>query len=102
MQATNSLGPSEWSAPSTFTTQAGAPAQPEPPELLDSSPIGLTVGWQAPADNGAPVADFQLECDDGGGGPFRRVFTGLASKHAIPGLEVRCRVPALPLSPCPP
>ena len=60
------------------------------------------MGWQAPADNGAAVSDFQLECDDGSGGPFRRVFTGMAGKHAISGLKVRISLSLFPVLPYPP
>ena len=88
VQATNSLGPSDWSSTSTFVTQAGLPAQPQAPEVVGSTPHSLTLHWRSPADNGAPITDFQLESDDGQGLGYRRVFTGSALEHALHGLQV--------------
>ena len=90
MQATNSLGPSDWTAVSTFMTQPGLPAQPQPPQLSSSTPATLAVRWQRPADGGAEITDYQLECEDGSssGSGYRRVYTGPAQEHTLPGLQV--------------
>ena len=87
-QAANAIGQSSWSQPATFTTQATVPVQPAAPVEEGSTEDSVTVGWAAPYDCGAPISDYQLECDDGRGGPFSKVFTGLALQRSVPGLQV--------------
>ena len=70
---------------------------PDPPKLVASTTCSLSICWDEPADNGAPITDYQLECADGGTsvGAFQRVFTGLALDHTLPGLKVAAAYLAL-------
>ena len=68
---------------------ATVPGQPQPPEQVDAQETSVTVAWSAPAyDGGSAVSEYQLECDDGRGGPFSRVYTGPDLQREVPGLKV--------------
>lgn len=83
----NVLGGGPWSLPSTFTTQASVPAQPDPPVQVASSKDAATLQWRPPADNGAVISCYQLEVDDGRGGEFRLAFTGLDTQCVVAKLQ---------------
>ena len=61
--ATNELGDSPSSIAQTFSTSAGPPARPEPPELIAASPAKIVAGWAEPDGNGASVAEYSLEIE---------------------------------------
>jgi hypothetical protein len=44
LQCFNGLGVGNWSLPSTFTTAPSVPAQPDPPQLLESTPVSTAAG----------------------------------------------------------
>lgn len=58
IRATGQVGSSEWASQS-FTACAAVPSRPDPPDVLSRTSDSLTVGWQPPADNGAPI---QVRC----------------------------------------
>ncbi|KAF6257140.1 fibronectin type III [Scenedesmus sp. NREL 46B-D3] len=83
----NVLGCGPWSLPSTFTTQASVPAQPEPPVQVASSKDAATLQWRPPAENGALISCYQLEVDDGRQGEFRLAYTGLELQCVVQKLQ---------------
>lgn len=89
LQAKNVIGLSDWSPLAMVATQATTPSQPEAPQTLDTQDDSVTMGWRQPRDGGTPITDYQLECDDGRGGEFMKVFTGLALRHTVRRLQVK-------------
>lgn len=64
-QAENAVGVSPWSALCHSATSATVPGQPAPPCVVASTPTTAQVQWIAPADGGAELTEYLLECDDG-------------------------------------
>lgn len=64
-QAENAVGVSPWSALCHSATSATVPGQPAPPCVVASTPTAAQVQWIAPADGGAELTEYLLECDDG-------------------------------------
>ena len=59
VRATNAIGDSAWSA-SLTATPAAAPEAPDRPTLSRRTGTSLTVGWTAPAANGAAITDYDV------------------------------------------
>ena len=57
--ATNGEGDSPWSQSATATTNALPPAAPATPTVLAGA-TELAVSWTAPADNNAPITDYDV------------------------------------------
>ncbi|XP_063236459.1 fibronectin type-III domain-containing protein 3A isoform X2 [Bacillus rossius redtenbacheri] len=55
------------SEPATFATAPCEPDPPQPPKVAQRGRTSLQLRWNAPVDNGSPIAQYVLECDDGGG-----------------------------------
>lgn len=53
-----------------FETPSCEPDQPLPPKLIARTKNSLQLRWNAPNDNGAPIQQYVLECDDGKGKGF--------------------------------
>ena len=66
--AKNSMGSSGWS-PSTSATPVAAPVAPYAPTLTVGNQK-LTVVWTAPADNGAPITDYDVQYRAGNNGTW--------------------------------
>jgi hypothetical protein len=87
IQATNSAGPSTWSAISTLTTAGAVPGTPAAPALTQGPGVGLTVSWTAPAADGTHGAatSFNLEWSPAGQNAWTPV-TSVTSPYALTGL----------------
>ena len=68
VRARNSVGHGPWSESSrgTPTSSASVPSRPAPPELTPGN-RRLTASWRAPADNGAPIIDYDVRHRASGG-----------------------------------
>ncbi len=60
VQATNSAGDSAWSASATATPTAQKPGAPGAP-IVTAKNVSLSVSWDAPADNGATITDYDVQ-----------------------------------------
>ena len=60
VRATNGVGDSGYSASGTATTSVGAPSTPAAPDVTALTFTSVTVVWVAPANNGAPIADYDV------------------------------------------
>ena len=58
VRATNGNGTGEWSPSATL--KAGLPAAPGKPTVTPGNGF-ITVSWTAPADNGSPITDYDVE-----------------------------------------
>ncbi len=59
VRATNSVGSSNWS-PSAQAVPGLTPSKPGAPTLLYTGPTTLAVEWDAPADNGAAIDNYEV------------------------------------------
>jgi len=64
--AINDFGQSQPSAPAYFTTDAGVPERPKPPEFLEAAPWSIKLFVAPNDDHGSPITHYiiQLECPD--------------------------------------
>ncbi|HYZ24137.1 MAG TPA: fibronectin type III domain-containing protein, partial [Rhodopila sp.] len=87
VQATNSAGPSTWSAISTLTTAGATPGTPAAPTLTQGPGAGLTASWTAPAADSTHGAttSFNLEWSPAGQNVWTSVM-GVTSPYALTGL----------------
>ncbi|XP_052746072.1 fibronectin type-III domain-containing protein 3a-like isoform X2 [Bicyclus anynana] len=74
--ACNRVGAGPPSSPLRFTTAAAPPDAPETPVAFATGPRAVRVEWTAPANNGAPLADFRLEAS-ADNVEFAEVYRGL-------------------------
>ena len=82
----NCIGESPWSPVTTATTAATVPLQPDPPAVMEATDSSLVLQWFPPADNGSPIAAYDLEVDDGGG-DFVRLYHGPSPSFSVAGLR---------------
>lgn len=95
-RATNALGTSPYSAPSSTISTVGTPSAPSGVVAAPSGTSAL-VGFASGADGGAPITSFQARCDSYTGGKARAA-TGSSSPITVPyltsGHGYTCRVRA--------
>ena len=87
LKVSTCIGESPWSPVASACTQATVPLQPDPPVVMEASDSSLTLQWVPPPDSGSPIAAYDLEVDDGGGGEFRRLYHGPSTYFTLPGLQ---------------
>ncbi|KAL6045937.1 N-acetyltransferase 10 [Balamuthia mandrillaris] len=73
----------------TKPKEPGPPDRPAPPKLLESTPISLKVGWEAPACNGAPILYYILEMDKSAvaGAGFQEIYKGKKRSYEVKKLK---------------
>ena len=86
VKARNCLGESPYSPPATYTTQATVPATPDAPLVTAASEAQVSLRWAAPEDNGSEISGYQVERDDGRGGPFQFLHHGAGTACTAAGL----------------
>ena len=97
--AISAAGESEVSAASDrMQTRAAPPSRPFPPTLQgESTSSALSVGWEAPNDNGSPIVSFRCEVLMPAGG-WTLVYEGMdrsaVAEGLAPATEYLCRVTA--------
>ena len=69
-----------------FRTDACPPDAPLPPKLQNRTKNSLLLRWMAPADNGSPVVQYVLECDDGND-QFSEAYRGRSKTFTISKLQ---------------
>lgn len=62
VRSINRIGCGPWSDELTFTAGAAAPNSPDGLNAVVRSPTHLTVSWNEPKTNGAPISEYRLEC----------------------------------------
>lgn len=98
VQAENSEGRSQWSAPCVAQTAATPPMAPPPPARSSATHSSASIIWRQPEyDGGSPVQTYQLEmqpkCSTAMKDMSRewvRVFEGLETTCTLGGLRAGC------------
>lgn len=67
----------------TFVTPACEPDQPLPPKLIARTKNSLQLRWNAPADNGAHIQHYVLECDEGKGNEFIEITKMKGKQYSL-------------------
>ncbi|CAG2065211.1 unnamed protein product, partial [Timema podura] len=75
------------SEPTTFTTPACEPDQPQLPKVMQRNRTSLQLRWNAPVDNGSPITQYILECDEGRGAGFVEVYKAKGKQHNLTKLQ---------------
>ena len=78
MIAFNKIGDSLPSKSSIEKYTARVPFAPGPPVSMFAKETKISIRWSTPTfDGGAPIIDYEVEMNDGDGGPFKSIgFTG--------------------------
>eukprot|EP01087_Luapelamoeba_hula_P011645 TRINITY_DN3187_c0_g1_i1.p1 TRINITY_DN3187_c0_g1~~TRINITY_DN3187_c0_g1_i1.p1 ORF type:complete len:1507 (+),score=271.77 TRINITY_DN3187_c0_g1_i1:222-4742(+) len=65
--------------------EPGVPDRPAPPKLVNATDVSLKVGWEPPANNGAPILAYILEMDVGvvAGANFNEVYRGKKRSYEV-------------------
>ena len=92
VRAVSSSGSGAWSASATATPSV--PSQPAVVEnvILAAAPGQLRVSWDEPADNGAPIAGYDLRCRPGTADGWVDLLVGVAATSAAI-IELRAGAP---------
>jgi len=73
-----------------FRTDACSPDTPEV-KMQNRTRSSLNVRWSQPIDNGSPILQYVLECDDGSGSltgdSFTEVYRGRSKQFTIGKLQ---------------
>uniref|UniRef100_A0A7S0EGI8 Fibronectin type-III domain-containing protein n=1 Tax=Hanusia phi TaxID=3032 RepID=A0A7S0EGI8_9CRYP len=91
--AINSLGNGDWSEPLKFSSDPGAPAAPDSPEIVKVTSQSVTLSWQLPQrTNGADVEEFSLQMleiatPSQGNAGFQTMYTGSLRCFEVMGLR---------------
>lgn len=85
----NRIGHGPWSSPLQFNAGAAPPFAPNEPTVIVRSPTHLTVSWNEPQTNGAPITEYRLECavndqDDCYNIQYQGVQTSAEVRNLIP------------------
>ncbi|XP_076435428.1 fibronectin type-III domain-containing protein 3A-like [Babylonia areolata] len=87
VRAFNKVGGGPWSEPLEVTSGAAAPDAPPTPQVTPHSPHLVTVTWEEPPGNGAPVSEYRLEWDrEQDGVEFSQLYSGPKLSHEAKGL----------------
>lgn len=70
-----------------FETPSCEPDQPLPPKLISRLKNSLQLRWNAPTDNGAPIQQYVLECDDGKGKDFVEICKTRGKQYSLQKLQ---------------
>lgn len=62
VRSINRIGHGPWSDELAFTAGAAPPFAPDAPRIIMRSSTHLTVSWNEPHKNGAPISEYRLEC----------------------------------------
>lgn len=89
VRANNGAGqPGPWSEFSNTQTPAAPPSAPAPPTLTAAGDgSSITVTWEEPQTNGAPITGYLIGVNDGNG-PAVAVDVGTTTSYVFPNSEV--------------
>ena len=76
-----------WSGTASAST-AGVPSAPATPTASSITPNGVTIGWTAPANNGAPITGYDLQrATVSSFSDATTIYSGTATSYADTGLN---------------
>lgn len=82
-----------------FVTPSCEPDKPAAPKLFNRTKNSIQVRWNAVNDNGSPIQNYIVECDDGNQGDFAEIYKGKTKQHTLtklrPSTAYRLRIAAV-------
>lgn len=78
------------SAYTPFRTHSARPDAPSMPRLVNRQPTAISLQWQTPNCNGAPIGTYCLQMAKGKSAPFDTVYEGGHDQTVVNGLDSVC------------